>query len=67
MGNDASIDLTRLSSTMRTIEIAERRERKECTVAGSNLLKEILEIMQKNNYIGSFESMRDQNDMSGLP
>ncbi len=41
------------------IKNAERIGKRGCTVPSSNIVKEILKIMQKNKYIGSFEFVDD--------
>jgi len=44
---------------MITIKNAERVGKKECTTPASNLVKEVLRVMQKQKYIGIFEFMDD--------
>ena len=48
-----------LSDVLTAIKNAERNGIKECIVPSSKTAKEILKIMQKNNYIGSFEFIDD--------
>jgi small subunit ribosomal protein S8 len=48
-----------LSDVLTAIKNAERNGFKECVVSGSKIVKEILKIMQKNTYIGSFEFIDD--------
>jgi small subunit ribosomal protein S8 len=48
-----------ISDMFTIIKNSERNGTKECTVPGSNIIKEILKIMQKNKYIGSFEFVDD--------
>lgn len=48
-----------LSDVLTVIKNAERDGIKECVVSSSKIAKEILKIMQKNNYIGSFEFIDD--------
>jgi small subunit ribosomal protein S8 len=48
-----------LSDVLTAIKNAERNGFKECVVSGSKIVKEILKIMQKHTYIGSFEFIDD--------
>jgi small subunit ribosomal protein S8 len=48
-----------LSDILTVIKNAEMNGLKECMVPSSKIAKEILKIMQKNNYIGSFEFIDD--------
>lgn len=48
-----------LSDILTAIKNAESTGTKECVVPSSKIAKEILKIMQKNNYIGSFEFIDD--------
>jgi small subunit ribosomal protein S8 len=48
-----------LSDILTVIKNAEMNGIKECMVPSSKIAKEILKIMQKNNYIGSFEFIDD--------
>ena len=48
-----------LSDVLTAIKNAESTGTKECVVPSSKIAKEILKIMQKNNYIGSFEFIDD--------
>jgi small subunit ribosomal protein S8 len=41
------------------IKNADRIGKKECVVPSSKIIKEILKLMQKNKYIGSFEFIDD--------
>ena len=41
------------------IKNADRIGKRECSVPSSKIIKEILKIMQKNKYIGSFEFIDD--------
>jgi small subunit ribosomal protein S8 len=52
-----------LSDIFAILKNAEMNGQKECTVPSSKIVKEILKIMQKNKYIGSFEFIDD--DKSG--
>ena len=44
-----------LADMFATIKNADRIGKRECVVPSSKIVKEILKIMQKNKYIGSFE------------
>ncbi len=48
-----------LSDVLTAIKNAERNGTKECAVPSSKIAKEMLKIMQKNGYIGSFEFIDD--------
>lgn len=48
-----------LADVMSTIKNAERVGKKECITPTSNLVKEVLKIMQKEGYIGVFEFIDD--------
>ncbi|MCK5023561.1 MAG: 30S ribosomal protein S8 [Candidatus Aenigmarchaeota archaeon] len=48
-----------LADVFSVIKNAERIGKRECTVPSSKIIKEILKIMQKNKYIGSFEFIDD--------
>ncbi len=48
-----------LSDMFTVIKNAESIGKTECTVPSSKIIKEILKIMQKNKYIGSFEFIDD--------
>ncbi len=48
-----------LADMMSTIKNAEKIGKNTCTVRSSNLIKAILEIMQKHDYIGAFEFIDD--------
>jgi small subunit ribosomal protein S8 len=48
-----------LPDVFAAIKNAEKIGRKECIVPSSKIVKEILKIMQKNKYIGSFEFIDD--------
>jgi small subunit ribosomal protein S8 len=48
-----------LSDVLTAIKNAEMNGIRECTVPSSKIAKEVLKIMQKNNYIGSFEFIDD--------
>ncbi len=48
-----------LADMMSTIKNAERIGKDSCTTRSSNLIKAILEIMQKHGYVGAFEFIDD--------
>ena len=48
-----------LADVMITIKNAERVGKKECITPASNLVKEVLKVMQKDKYIGIFEFIDD--------
>jgi len=48
-----------LSDMFTVIKNAESNGKSECVVPSSKIIKEILKIMQKNKYIGSFEFIDD--------
>ena len=48
-----------LADVMITIKNAERVGKKECITPASNLVKEVLKVMQKHKYIGVFEFIDD--------
>ena len=48
-----------LADALITIKNAESIGKKECIIPASNLIKEILKIMQKQKYIGVFEFIDD--------
>lgn len=48
-----------VADVMSAIKNAERIGKKECTTPASNLVKEILKLMQKEGYIGVFEFIDD--------
>ncbi len=48
-----------LADVMITIKNAERVGKKECITPASNLVKEVLKVMQKQKYIGIFEFIDD--------
>lgn len=48
-----------LADVMSTIKNAERVGKKECITSASNLVREVLKLMQKNGYIGVFEFIDD--------
>jgi small subunit ribosomal protein S8 len=48
-----------ISDMFTIIRNAEAIGERECVVPASNIAKEILKLMQKNNYIGSFEFIDD--------
>jgi len=48
-----------LSDMFTVIKNSEQNGSKECVVPSSNIIKEVLKIMQKNKYIGSFEFIDD--------
>lgn len=48
-----------LADVMSAIKNAERIGKKECVTPSSNLIREVLKIMQKNSYIGNFEFVDD--------
>lgn len=48
-----------LADVMITIKNAERVGKKECIAPASNLVKEVLRVMQKQKYIGVFEFIDD--------
>ena len=48
-----------LADMFSVVKNAERIGKKECVVPSSKIIKEILKLMQKNKYIGSFEFIDD--------
>jgi len=48
-----------LADVLSTIKNAEHSGKKECLTRASKLVKSVLSIMQKNNYIGTFEFIDD--------
>jgi len=48
-----------LADMFAMVKNAERIGKRSCIVHGSKIIKEILKIMQKNKYIGSFEFIED--------
>ena len=48
-----------LSDVFYVMNNAETYGKSDCTVPASNLVKSVLMVMQKNNYIGSFEFIVD--------
>jgi len=48
-----------LADVMITIKNAERVGKKDCITPASNLIKEVLKVMQKQKYIGIFEFIDD--------
>ncbi len=48
-----------LADVFAVIKNADRIGRKDCLVPSSSIIKEILKLMQKNKYIGSFEFIDD--------
>lgn len=48
-----------LADVMSAIKNAERIGKKECVTPTSNLIREVLKIMQKKSYIGNFEFIDD--------
>jgi small subunit ribosomal protein S8 len=48
-----------LADMFAVINNAERIGKRSCTVPSSKIIKEVLKIMQKNKYIGSFEFIDD--------
>ena len=48
-----------LADVLSTIKNAERVGKKECITPASNIVKEILKVMQKQGYIGVFEFIDD--------
>jgi len=48
-----------VSDMLTVIKNAEMNGKKECVVPSSGIIKEMLKIMQKNKYIGSFEFIDD--------
>jgi small subunit ribosomal protein S8 len=48
-----------LADMFSVVKNAERTGKRECVVPSSKIIKEILKLMQKNKYIGSFEFMDD--------
>ncbi len=48
-----------LSDMFTVIKNSEQNGSKECVVPSSSIIKEVLKIMQKNKYIGSFEFIDD--------
>ncbi|UCC91764.1 MAG: 30S ribosomal protein S8 [Candidatus Aenigmatarchaeota archaeon] len=48
-----------LADTFTVIKNSEGIGKRECVVPSSNIIKEILKLMQKNKYIGSFEFIDD--------
>lgn len=48
-----------LADVFAVVKNAERIGKRSCTVPSSKIIKEILKIMQKNKYVGSFEFIDD--------
>ena len=48
-----------LADVLSAIKNAERVGKKECIVPASNLVKNVLKVMQEHNYIGTFEFIDD--------
>jgi len=48
-----------LADTLSTIKNAENIGKKECTTPASNLIREVLRVMQDHGYIGTFEFIDD--------
>jgi small subunit ribosomal protein S8 len=48
-----------LSDVMNIMKNADKLGKKFCTVPASNLIKEVLKVIQKEGYIGSFEFIDD--------
>lgn len=48
-----------ISDVMSTIKNAEKVGKKECVVPASNLVRDILKVMQEHDYIGNFEYIDD--------
>jgi small subunit ribosomal protein S8 len=48
-----------LADAFSIIKNSERTGKRTCVVSSSKIIKEVLKIMQKNKYIGSFEFMDD--------
>ncbi len=48
-----------LADALTIIKNADRIGKRDCIVKSSKLLQDILNVMQKNNYIGSFERIDD--------
>ncbi len=48
-----------LSDAMSAIKNAERVGKKECIIPASNLIRDVLKVMQKYGYIGEFEYIDD--------
>ncbi|OGI15357.1 30S ribosomal protein S8 [Candidatus Micrarchaeota archaeon RBG_16_49_10] len=48
-----------LADVMSSIKNAEKVGKKECVTPSSNLIKEVLKLMQKEKYIGVFEFIDD--------
>ena len=48
-----------LADVLSTIKNAERVGKKECITPASNLIREVLKVMQKEGYIGVFEFIDD--------
>lgn len=51
--------MDRLSDAINTIKTHEFMGREQCTVNSTKLLKSVLEVMQKESYIKSFEEFKD--------
>ncbi|MBI3413547.1 MAG: 30S ribosomal protein S8 [Candidatus Aenigmarchaeota archaeon] len=49
-----------LNEALTVIRNAERAGKTECTTPASELIKDVLLVMQKNGYIGNFERMDDK-------
>ncbi len=49
-----------LNEAMTVIRNAERAGKKECNTTASELIKDVLLVMQKNGYIGNFEMVDDK-------
>ncbi len=48
-----------ISDVMSAIKNAERVGKRECVVPASNLIRDILKVMQEHDYIGNFEYIED--------
>ncbi|MCD6402878.1 MAG: 30S ribosomal protein S8 [Candidatus Aenigmarchaeota archaeon] len=48
-----------LSDALSIIKNAEKVGKKECIVPASNLIREVLKVMQRHGYIGAFEFIDD--------
>ncbi len=48
-----------LADALSSIKNAERVGKKECIIKASNLIKNVLKVMQENGYIGNFEYIED--------
>ncbi len=48
-----------LADVLSAIKNAERVGKKECITPSSNLVREVLKVIQKNGYIGTFEFIDD--------